>query len=59
MASVKKHKIQSRDELVRYILSVAQKSDIDLSLASLPETRRILKRLPPLSEQIIKNRHNY
>jgi hypothetical protein len=58
MASVKKRKIHSRDELVRYIINVARKSDIDLSIANELETRRILNKLPSLSEQIVKNRHS-
>ncbi|MFZ0895403.1 MAG: hypothetical protein WAZ77_12970 [Candidatus Nitrosopolaris sp.] len=56
--TTKKRNITSRDELVRYILKVAQKSDIDLSLANELETKRILRKVPSLSEQIIKNRHN-
>ena len=54
----KKGKIDSRKELVRYILDIADKANIDLSIANEPETRRILDRLPSLSEQIVKNRHN-
>jgi hypothetical protein len=37
---------------------IFQKSNIDFSIASEPETRRILDRLSSLSEQIVKNRHN-
>jgi hypothetical protein len=58
MEHVKERKIHSRDKLVRYIVEIAQKSDIDLSIASEPETRRLLNKLPDLSEQIVKNRHS-
>lgn len=44
--TTKKRNITSRDELVRYILKVAQKSDIDLSLANELETKRILRKVP-------------
>jgi hypothetical protein len=54
---VSKKGIRSRNTLVRYILDIAQKSNIDLSIASERETRQILDRLPSLSEEIVKNRH--
>lgn len=58
MEYVKERKIHSRDKLVKYILDIAQKSNIDLSIADESETRRILNKLPALSEQIVKNRYS-
>lgn len=57
MVPVRGRKIHSRDKLVGYILDIAKKSDIDLSVANETEARRILNKLPALSKQIITNRH--
>lgn len=58
MASTKKRKSKKQGALVRYLLDIARELNIDLSLASESETRRILNRLPPFSKQIVKDRHS-
>jgi hypothetical protein len=58
MATLEKHKTHNRDRLVKYILDIARNSDIDISIANEQDTRQILNKLPSLSKQIVKNRHN-
>jgi hypothetical protein len=57
LAAAKQRKISSQDRRIKYILDIAEKSGLRLSIASETETRRILNKLPALSEEIVKNRY--
>jgi len=58
LAAAKQPKINSQDRRIRYILDIAEKSGINLSIANETETRRILNKLPTLSEEIVENRRS-